>query len=270
MEQASSPYNLALSREELLALFYRKYTRFGSLGWGPESRLKHGYFTPDDHYEALVDRLLKQGDHWCDVGCGRDVFPTFPELARDLAKRAGYLYGIDPDDNIAENDFLSEYFQGVVEDCPTTRTFDLVTMRMVAEHVADPDRCLARISKMLKAGGRLVIYTPHKWAPVSIIANAVPFALHNPFKRILWNTESRDTFPTQYKMNTRVALLRVCGAAGLDEVHYQRLDDLRVTSAFRLLNRMELALRSATQALGVGYPEACILAVYEKRHLEQA
>jgi 2-polyprenyl-3-methyl-5-hydroxy-6-metoxy-1,4-benzoquinol methylase len=192
------------------------------------------------------------------------VFPTFPELADMLAKRAGYLYGIDPDDNIAENPFLSEAFQGIVEDCPTTRTFDLVTMRMVAEHVVDPPRCLARIARMLKPSGRLVIYTPHKWAPMSVVASVMPFALHNPFKRILWNTESRDTFPTQYKMNTRKELLTHCSAVGLIEAHYQRLDDLRITNAYRWLNGMELSLRRLTRAMGVGYPEACILAVYQK------
>jgi 2-polyprenyl-3-methyl-5-hydroxy-6-metoxy-1,4-benzoquinol methylase len=204
-------------------VFREKYSRTATLGWGPKMRLGYDYFTPDDHYEALVDRLLSAGDDWCDVGCGRDVFPNYPELARRCADRCAFLYGIDPDDNIQENPFVDERFQGIVEDCPTTHTFDLITMRMVAEHIENPPAVLSRLRSMLKPAGRLVIYTPHKWAPMSVLANAVPFALHNPLKRVLWATEARDTFPTQYKMNTRAELQEHAEGAGLRLVHYERV-----------------------------------------------
>jgi 2-polyprenyl-3-methyl-5-hydroxy-6-metoxy-1,4-benzoquinol methylase len=143
-----------LDQAELIAVFSRKYGRHATLGWGPEMRLRHGYFTPDDHYEALVSRLLEPGANWCDVGCGRDIFPAFPELARELAHRCSFVYGIDPDENIKENTLISEGFQGLVEDCPSTHEFDLVTLRMVAEHIVDPPRVLARVAQLLKPGGR--------------------------------------------------------------------------------------------------------------------
>lgn len=227
-------------------------------------RLHFDYFTPDDHYEALVARLLKPGDHWCDVGCGRDIFPTYPELARRCSDICGFVYGIDPDDNIKDNPYISEGFQGLVEDCPVGRRFDLITMRMVAEHIAQPTRALSRISDLLNPGGRIVVYTPHKWAPMSVIASIVPFALHNTFKQLLWRSEARDTFPTQYKLNTRSDLTFHCAAAGLTEVHYERLDDCRTTNSYRLLNQFELKARSLLRSVGVAYPEACILAVFEK------
>ena len=252
------------TRDELLAVFYEKYGREARLGWGPEMRLRYDYFTPDDHYEALVARLLKPGHHWCDVGCGRDIFPTYPELARRCAERSGFVYGIDPDENIKQNPFISEGFQGLVEDCPTTRQFDLVTMRMVAEHIERPERALDRVARLLKPGGRAVIYTPHKWAPMSIVANAVPFFLHNPLKRVLWKTEARDTFPTQYKLNTRNDLRRHADAAGLHEVYYERFDDCRATNAYRTLNRMELMARRALRSVRLPYPEACIIAVFQR------
>ncbi|MGH2550627.1 MAG: hypothetical protein ACRDHN_14630, partial [Thermomicrobiales bacterium] len=115
-------------------MFRQKYRRFTTLGWGPRMRLDFGYFTPDDHYEALVGKLLKQGDDWCDVGCGRNIFPENPELAQQYASRCGHVFGIDPDDNVRENRFLHSHFQGLVEDCPIERQFNLVTLRMVAEH----------------------------------------------------------------------------------------------------------------------------------------
>lgn len=256
------------SADELGAVFQSKYTRRtrnGELGWGPRMRLDFGYFTPDDHYEALVGKLLKSGASWCDVGCGRDIFPQHPELARSYAERCSFVYGIDPDDNVRENTFVNEYFQGMVEECPTSRTFDLVTLRMVAEHIADPVSALSRIGTLLKPDGRAVVYTPHKWAPMSIAATVMPFGLHNPMKQLLWSSDARDTFPTQYRMNTRGELRRHAGTAGLNVVHYERLDDCRITNSYRLLNRLELTARAALRRVGIGYPEACILAVLQRR-----
>jgi hypothetical protein len=54
-------------------------------------RLSFGYFTPDDHYEVLVARLVTSGCHWADIGCGRDIFPSNPQLARDLVARAAVI-----------------------------------------------------------------------------------------------------------------------------------------------------------------------------------
>jgi 2-polyprenyl-3-methyl-5-hydroxy-6-metoxy-1,4-benzoquinol methylase len=251
--------------DELLEVFRQKYSRKPKLGWGPKMRLDFGYFTPDDHYEALVGRLLAPGMDWCDVGCGRNIFPENPQLAQRYASRCGYVYGIDPDDNVQDNRFVHAYHQGLVEDCPIDRRFDLVTLRMVAEHIAQPTPALRRIATLLKPSGHAVIYTPHKWAPMSVAAAITPFMLHNPLKRLLWSTEARDTFPTQYKLNTRGDIERHAAAAGLALVHYTRLDDCRITNSYRLLNRLELCMQRAMSSVGLPYPEACILAVVKHR-----
>jgi SAM-dependent methyltransferase len=262
--QAPQRVSYAPDRDELLAVFQQKYGRRSPLGWGPRMRLASGYFTPDDHYEALVGRMLPAGAEWCDVGCGRNMFPDNPELAQRYAARCRFVYGIDPDDNVRENRFVHEYFQGLVEDCPTDHQFDLVTLRMVAEHIANPAPAMARIAGLLKPGAHAVLYTPHKWAPMSIVANITPFRLHNPLKRLLWASESRDTFPTQYKLNTFADLQRHARGAGLELVHYARLDDCRITNSYRTLNWLELKLRRVTHAVGIPYPEACILSVLQR------
>lgn len=247
--------------DELLAVFRQKYSKSSTLGWGPRMRLESGYFTPDDHYEALVGKLLGIGTDWCDVGCGRNIFPDNPELARSYARRCAFVYGIDPDDNVRENRFVHEYFQGLVEACPTKRRFDLVTLRMVAEHIEFPGPALERVAALLKPSGLAVIYTPYKWSPMSIAATITPFGLHNPMKRLLWATEARDTFPTQYKLNTRADIERHARTAGLEIAYFERLDDCRITNSYRWLNRLELSVRRGLRAVGIPYPEACILAV---------
>ena len=164
------------THEELMAVFDGKYRREPELGWGPKMRLDFGYFNPDDHYESVVAKLVLPGASWADIGCGRDIFPSNAGLARKLADRSGFLYGIDPDPNIRDNPFITEGFEGLVEDCPSSRLFDLITLRMVAEHMVDPDRSVGKISQMLKPGGLVAVEKP---GPVSELAGKPGIAGEN-------------------------------------------------------------------------------------------
>jgi len=256
--------SIAPAKSELLEVFHEKYGPPDKLGWGPKMRLDSGYFTPDDCYEALVSKLVFDGCNWADVGCGRDTFPTNWPLARRLCKRAGFVLGVDPDPNIQEHPLLHERFQGLIEDYEPSRSYDLVTLRMVAEHIAQPDDAIRKISELLKPGGLAVIYTPYRWSPMSIAAAIVPFRFHNGLKRILWNTEERDTFPTCYELNTRADLEKHTAAHSLRQVYFEYIDDCRITASYKLLQRMELALRRVLHACRISYPEKCILAVFEK------
>ena len=74
-----------------------KYGAPEQAGWGPRMRLRFGYFNPDDHYEAMVDRLVTPGSSWLDVGCGRKLIPSNVPLGEELSKRCGLLVGVGPD-----------------------------------------------------------------------------------------------------------------------------------------------------------------------------
>lgn len=251
-------------RSALMDVYRHKYYREGEPGWSPKQRLRFDYFTPDDYYEAIVAHLVQPAMTWADIGCGRDIFPSNPVLADKLARRCAYVYGIDPDANIRDNKLINDRFEGLVEDCDTTREFDVVTLRMVAEHIVEPERAMNRIARLAKPGGHVVIYTPYKWAPMSVIASIVPFSLHNPLKRLLWESEARDTFPTAYKLNTRKTLLGHAAAAGLSEVLFAELDDCRTLARFRWLSAMELAAQRALRRFSIRYPEICLLGVYRR------
>ena len=71
-------------------------------------RHKFAYFTPDDLYEAMVEKHVTPDTHWLDVGCGRFVFPGNPALAGTLSKRCSRLVGVDPDDTLDENRYVHE------------------------------------------------------------------------------------------------------------------------------------------------------------------
>src|SRR5947208_2800014 len=88
-------------------------------------------------------------------------------------------------------------------------------------------RLLRGPGRPARPGGKVVAYTVNRWSPVSLAAKAIPFGLHHAFKRALWRTEERDTFPVAYRMNTRGALRRAFGAHGFREAGFAYLDDCR-------------------------------------------
>lgn len=255
---------LTPTQQELMAVFDGKYRREPRLGWGPKTRLSYGYFNPDDYYEAIVAKLVQPQSKWADVGCGRDIFPSNSGLAKELAKRSGFVLGIDPDPNVRDNPYIHERFEGPVEECSTPHRFDLITMRMVAEHIVDPDRSLAKVAEMLAPGGQAVIYTPNKWSPIPIVTALVPNRFHFRIKQLLWGGEERDTFPTAFKLNTRKDLARYCSRHGLSEVFFAHLDDCRTFGAFKWLNHVELTAQRILRSLSIRYPENCLLGVYRK------
>jgi SAM-dependent methyltransferase len=233
-------------------------------GWATRMRLDFDYFTPDEVYEALVDRLVTPGCAWLDVGCGRAVFPSNERLARALAARSALLVGVDPDETIEENAIVHRRFRGTVEGLEGERTFDVVTLRMVAEHVTDPEATAGALARLTGAGGVVVVYTVNRWSPASVVSRVVPFGLHHPVKRWLWGTEEKDTFPVAYRMNTRGSLRRLFEHHGFREANFAYLDDCRSLGRFKPLLFLELSAWRALRAVGLRYPENCLLGVYEK------
>ncbi len=239
-----------------------KYGKPSERNWGPRFRARAGYQTPDDIYEQTICDLVTPGTDWLDVGCGRDLFPHNPRTAEILASRCRSLTGVDPSPNIFENKLLHHRFQGMPQDFKPEQRYDLITLRMVAEHVTDPAQLTGALARLIRPGGRVVIYTVNKWSPVSLIAAVTPLSFHHAVKSVIWNTEEKDTFPTEYRMNTRKTLQRVFRAAKFREESFRYLDDCRSFQKYKLLNILELSIWRLLKAFGLLYPENCLLGIY--------
>src|SRR5712672_1652656 len=103
-------------RTQLQQVFRGKYGPPDRLGWGPQLRQHYQYFNPDDWYEAVVASLVVRGTQWLDVGCGHELFPSNPELARLLAARAGLLVGVDPDPSLQQNPYVHQKAAVAIDD----------------------------------------------------------------------------------------------------------------------------------------------------------
>jgi 2-polyprenyl-3-methyl-5-hydroxy-6-metoxy-1,4-benzoquinol methylase len=253
---------VAAVQDSLTEVFAEKYGDLARAGWGPRMRRCFRHATPDDWYEATLSHLVGPGTNWLDVGCGRDLFPNNLPTARRLAQSCHHLTGIDPDANILENMLVHERIQTDVDSFTTDRRFDLITLRMVAEHICDPAPTMAKLRSVLAPEGRLLVYTVSRWSISAIIAALTPIAVHHAVKRILWRTDERDTFETYYRMNSRATLLQLAAAAGLREEAFIRLDDCRTTTRSRPLHWLELLVWRGLNGMGLSHPETCILAVY--------
>ena len=250
--------------ESLRQMFHRRYGPEGRLGWGPLLRRAYGYYTPDDVYEALVAGLVVPGVRWLDVGCGRELFPSNPGLAEILSKRCDRLVGVDPDPTLQENPWVHEKVASGIDAYDGEGAFDLVTLRMVAEHIERPEACVQSLQRALRPGGLAVVYTVFSFSPMPLLTRLAPMGLRHVVKSWLWGTQPKDTFPTRFRMNTRSALQRLFAGVGMREEALLRLDDCRTFARFRWLAEMELRGMRACRALGWPYPEHCLLGLYRK------
>jgi hypothetical protein len=241
-----------------------KYAPLSQAGWGPRLRLKFGYFSPEDYYEAVVDGLVGADTEWLDVGGGAAIFPSNSKLAGALAGRCRRLVTVDPSPNIDDNPYAHERHQCLLEDFSQPPRFTLATARMVVEHVTHPEKFVAKLGELIAPGGRVVVYTVSRWAPMTVLSGATPLAVHHLIKKRLWSTEEKDTFPVAYLMNTRAQLARLFGSNGFREVAFHRLDDCRTLSRWKWTLAMELAIWKGLRRLGIGYPESCLIGVYER------
>ena len=227
-------------------------------------RKRFGYFGPDAWYEAVIDQLVTEGCEWVDVGGGKSLLPSNEALAASLSERCKFLCGVDPSENINNNTLLHEKSQCMIEDYRSNRSFDLATMRMVAEHVGQPQLAIASLSRLVRSGGKLVIYTPYRWSPSAIAASITPLRFHQFMANFLWASHEEDVFPTVYRMNTRRRLRSLLEPAGFKEAGFMYLGHCTVFSRFRVLYALELTAWRLLRGIGVRYPECCLLAVYQK------
>ena len=260
-----TPIDLRPTAEELDALFRQKYGDPETTGWSPKRRRRFGYWTPDDVYEGVVKRLVGPETVWIDVGGGHRIFPDNDALSRELSDRARCVVGVDPSENVGRNPYVHESAQCLIEDYRTDRRFDLATLRMVAEHIAEPGSATRKLRELVRPGGHVVVLTINARSPISFVSRWTPFWLHHPIKSVIWGGEEEDTFPVVYKMNRRGVLRAQFDEAGFDEVYFDHLDDCAAFHRFKLLNFFELSAQRLLRGVGLRYPENVLLGVYRAR-----
>lgn len=228
-------------------------------------RIAAGYLPPQDHYELLADELIGPRTSWLDIGCGNAPFPNNSALSCELAARCKLFVGVDPDDGIRENRYLHERHQVPFESFSSPRQFDVVTARMVAEHVTQPRSFIRSLSRVVSPGGVVLLITVNWWSVTAITAYFSPLRFHQFAKRALWQTEDKDSFPTMYRMNRKSKLCTMMSAHGFQTNMVSVVPDASIFWRFPKIRNAELAFLRGTQKLGLPYPDTCLLATFTKK-----
>ena len=137
--------------------------------------------------------LVTPGCHWLDVGSGAALFPENPKQSQQLASRCGLLVGVDPDGSLDDNPYLDRRARCVLEDFNPGEQFDVVTLRLVAEHLTEPEAALAALHRLVRGGGKVVVYTIHRWSPRTLLRRQPSGACRLNTCAASWPTFSRPT-----------------------------------------------------------------------------
>ena len=177
-------------------------------------RLRPGWQTSGDEFEALTRRCLAPSARVLDLGCGRGgVMELF---WRDVR----LAVGADPDwASLAERRAKMPAVCCRGEGLPfTAEVFDVVIGLWVLEHLAEPERVLREVRRALAPGGHFLFLTPNACHPL-IWANRYSWAMPAVQRLLiprLYGRAEADTFRTYYRANTLTALRRQAARCGFE------------------------------------------------------
>jgi len=173
-------------------------------------------------YASVISEHLSPDTVWLDAGCGSRL------LENDLDPLENWLVGhcktiVGMDVSAGSHRNIKSLVQGSLYNLPfADNSLDLITFRMVVEHLTEPRQAFAESARCLRPGGAIVVLTPNL-LNYGIFANAVaskllPEELRLRIVRTLDSRADKDIFPVRYKANTRSRLIQLLEASSL-QVH---------------------------------------------------
>jgi SAM-dependent methyltransferase len=153
-------------------------------------------------------RQIPRGSSILDIGCGR------AGILRYFPSPPGYV-GVDIIPEVIEQNRRRfpgcEFHVLNVEEgeVASLGEFDVILMLACLEHFTDPERVMMKITPPLKAGGRIVLTTPHPRAEGALrIGSGLGLC-------------SRESHEEHHRMLDRIALQRLAADCGLRLLLYR-------------------------------------------------
>lgn len=182
------------------------------------ARLRPGYRTSGQVYEALVRQHTAPETRVLDLGCGRG---GVMEL---LADSVALPVGVDPDlISLIESRASTVRRAAALADALPfpDGSFDVVLCSWVIEHLACPQATFQEVARVLRTGGHFVFLTPNALNYVVLINRLIPAQIQRHLVPRVYARAEADTFPVVYRANTRRKLDALLRQAGLrcEEFH---------------------------------------------------
>src|SRR5437660_9277446 len=112
-------------------------------------------------YASLISEYLSPHTVWLDAGCGSRLLENDMDPLEDwLVSHCRTIVGMDV--SVTSNRNIQALVQGSLYDLPfADNSLDLITCRMVVEHLAQPRQAFAEAARCLRPGGAIVVVTPN-------------------------------------------------------------------------------------------------------------
>ncbi len=237
---------LDLERQERLRARYAAATP----GWRPSSEV----------YDRLLRARIRTDSVILDAGCGQaGIVARARGSARAVgidATFAGYRDAVD----------LSDLVCGNLEALPfAAGTFDVIASSWVFEHLERPERAFAEFARVLTPGGYLVFLTPNAYSYITAPNRLTFVRLQKGLVRRIYGREEHFTFRTHYRANTRRALDRMLGAAGLACEEFHTVGDPTYIAFSEPLYHLGVLLERLTDAPALQGLKVHLVGAYRKR-----
>jgi SAM-dependent methyltransferase len=136
----------------------------------------------------------------------------------ELYPRAGLAVGLDPD-LLSLREYRAPALPrvgGLAEALPhPDAAFDLVCCSWVLEHLADPERALSEVARVLDLGGCFVFLAPNRRHPLLALNRMLRWTGGSLVGRFYGRAEA-DTYPPLYRANTPARIRTLLRTAGLE------------------------------------------------------
>ncbi|MHB8216785.1 MAG: class I SAM-dependent methyltransferase [Candidatus Sulfotelmatobacter sp.] len=173
-------------------------------------------------YASLIAEHLSPYTLWLDAGCGsRLLEDDMDPLENWLVAHCKSILGMDV--GLSSHRNIKSLVQGSIYQLPfSDNSLDLITCRMVVEHLDHPAEAFVEVARCLRPEGAFIVITPNL-LNYAIVGNALATKVmpERLRLRIVHASDSRtseDIFPVHYKANTMPRLLELINLSGL-QVH---------------------------------------------------
>ena len=162
-------------------------------------------------YQDILRKLIDRHTVLLDLGCGR------MSLAAEQIDQAGLAGGIDPSlPDLIHNRDVIHRVGGSGESLPfSSASLDLVVSQWTVEHLARPQVVFDEMARILRPGGRVVVFTTNANNYIPLVSRIMPDQMQDALIERLLRRPTHETFPTYFRANTRRSLERLARGAGL-------------------------------------------------------
>ena len=224
---------------------------------------------PQVFYGRTLERYVRPGIRWLDVGCGYQILPDWamPQTEQErLATFAAFLAGVDVDERIKDHPLLTYRIKALGGALPfQAETFDLVTANMVIEHISGPQNFLSDIYRVLRPNGHFIFHTPNYLFWLIFISHLVSDQVKKSVIKVLEHREPEDVFPTNYLMNSPGAIRRLAREAGFEVEALNMVGSNRIFDRLGPLGWVECFVQKGVAVSFGGELNSNIIAVLKRR-----